>query len=177
MTALSKKLASTISATRQHTISSISGRVSRFDGIMIECSGFPATIGTLCEIQAQDGGTIIAEIIGFQNSNNLLCVHETGARIAVGARVTVKDDGHLMAIGDDVLGRVVDALGNCLDDKPEMELNDSWPMEGVKLNPLARKPVNTHLDVGVRVINSLLTVGQGQRLGIIAGSGVGRHLV
>ena len=177
MTALSKKLASTISATRQRTISSISGRVSRFDGIMIECSGFPATIGTLCEIQAQDGGTIIAEIIGFQNSNNLLCVHETGARIAVGARVTVKDDGHLMAIGDDVLGRVVDALGNCLDDKPEMELNDSWPMEGVKLNPLARKPVNTHLDVGVRVINSLLTVGQGQRLGIIAGSGVGKSVL
>ena len=177
MTALSKKLATVISATQQRTRSTISGRVSRFDGIMIECSGFPATIGTLCEIQAQDGGTIIAEIIGFQNSNNLLCVHETGARIAVGARVSVKDDGHLMAIGDGVLGRVFDALGNCLDDKPEAVLNESWPMEGVKLNPLARKPVNTHLDVGVRVINSLLTVGQGQRLGIIAGSGVGKSVL
>jgi len=177
MTALSKKLAATISATQQHTLSTVSGRVSRFDGIMIECSGFPATIGTLCEIQTQDGGTIIAEIIGFQNSNNLLCVHETGARIAVGARVRVKDDGHHIAIGDGVLGRVVDALGNYLDGKPEMALPDSWPMEGVKLNPLARKPVDTHLDVGVRVINSLLTVGQGQRLGIIAGSGVGKSVL
>ena len=68
-----------------------SGRVHRFDGHMIECDGFPATIGTLCSVTTQEGGTIIAEIIGFQNNNNLLCVHETGARISVGAEVRVKD--------------------------------------------------------------------------------------
>ena len=75
-----------------------SGRVSRFDGHMIECDGFPATIGTLCQIETQEGGHIIAEVIGFQNNNNLLCVHETGARISVGARVTVHDDGYMIRL-------------------------------------------------------------------------------
>ena len=154
-----------------------SGRVHRFDGHMIECDGFPATIGTLCSVATQEGGTIIAEIIGFQNNNNLLCVHETGARISVGAQVRVKDDGYMMAIGDGVLGRVFDSLGNCLDGSAPPDLPESWPLEGVKLNPLMRKPVDQKLDVGVRVINSLLTVGQGQRLGIIAGSGVGKSVL
>ena len=77
-----------------------SGRVSRFDGHMIECDGFPATIGTLCQIETQEGVHIIAEVIGFQNNNNLLCVHETGARISVGARVTVHDDGYMIPVGD-----------------------------------------------------------------------------
>jgi len=153
------------------------GHVHRYDGHIIECDGFPATIGTLCSIETQDGKHIIAEIIGFQNDNNLLCVHETGARISVGARVSVADDGYMMAIGEGVLGRVFDSLGNCLDGGPEPVLTQSWPLEGVKLNPLARKPVDQKLDVGVRVINSLLTVGQGQRLGIIAGSGVGKSVL
>ena len=177
MSLLSQSLIRTAQHTQHQTSIAVAGRVSRFDGVMIECSGFPATIGTLCEIEAQNGSPVIAEIIGFQNNNNLMCVHETGARIAVGARVTVKDDGATMAIGDGVLGRVFDALGNCLDDRPPAALNEQWPMDGVKLNPLARKAVDKHLDVGVRVINSLLTVGQGQRLGIIAGSGVGKSVL
>lgn len=154
-----------------------SGRVSRFDGHMIECDGFPATIGTLCRIETQEGGYIIAEVIGFQNNNNLLCVHETGARISVGARVSVQDDGYMIPVGDGLLGRVFDSLGNCLDGRSAPPLAESWPLDGVKINPLARKAVDTCLDVGVRVINSLLTVGQGQRLGIIAGSGVGKSVL
>ena len=89
---------------------------------MIECDGFPATIGTLCSVATQESGTIIAEIIGFQN-NNLLCVHETGARISV---ARVDDDGYMMAIGEGVLGRVFDSLGNsrwqCPADLPESGL-------------------------------------------------------
>ena len=153
-----------------------SGRVHRFDGHMIECDGFPATIGTLCSVATQEGDNIAAEIIGFQNNNNLLCVHETGARISVGAEVRVKDDGYKMVIGDGILGRVFDSLGNCLDGSPPPILEESWPLEGVKLNPLMRKPVDQKLDVGVG-INSLLIVGQGQRLGIIAGSGVGKSVL
>ena len=154
-----------------------SGRVSRFDGHMIECDGFPATIGTLCRIETQEGGHIIAEVIGFQNNNNLLCVHETGARISVGARVSVQDDGYMIPVGDGLLGRVFDSLGKCLDGRSAPPFAESWPLDGVKINPLARKAVDTCLDVGVRVINSLLTVGQGQRLGIIAGSGVGKSVL
>ena len=75
-----------------------------------------------------------------------------------------------------MLGRAIDALGHPLDDGPSLQLSLSWPLNG-KSNPLARRPVDKQLDVGVRVINSLLTVGQGQRIGIIAGSGVGKSVL
>ena len=95
MSVLSKKLGDLINQTGAPA-PLYSGRVHRFDGHMIECDGFPATIGTLCSVATQENGEIIAEIIGFQNNNNLLCVHETGARISVGAEVRIKDDGCLL---------------------------------------------------------------------------------
>jgi len=156
---------------------SVSGRVSRFDGHIIECDGFPATIGTLCEVDTQNGGHVNAEVIGFQNKQNLLSVHDHDAQISVGARVRIIDDGHLIQVGPGLLGRAIDALGHPLDDGPPLDLSDSWPLNGKKTNPLARRPVDQQLDVGVRVINSLLTVGQGQRIGIIAGSGVGKSVL
>ena len=177
MSLLSSRLSEAVSTHAQHDHVRMSGRVSRFDGHMIECGGFPATIGTLCRIETEGGNSAIAEIIGFQNSNNLLCVHETGARISVGAQVTVEDDGYEIPVGEGLLGRVFDALGIPLDGRGPAQLEDSWPLEGVQINPLARRSVDTPLDVGVRVINSLLTVGQGQRLGIIAGSGVGKSVL
>ena len=177
MSMLSDRLSVSVSTQIQSDPVRMSGRVSRFDGHMIECGGFPATIGTLCNIETEDGGTTVAEIIGFQNSNNLLCVHETGARISVGAQVSVEDDGYMIPVGNGLLGRVFDALGTPLDNSGSVHLNDSWPLEGIKINPLARRSIDKPLDVGVRVINSLLTVGQGQRLGIIAGSGVGKSVL
>ena len=177
MSLLSSRLSEAVSTHAQHDHVRMSGRVSRFDGHMIECGGFPATIGTLCRIETEGGNSAIAEIIGFQNSNNLLCVHETGARISVGAQVTVEDDGYEIPVGEGLLGRVFDALGIPLDGRGPAQLEDSWPLEGVQINPLAWRSVDTPLDVGVRVINSLLTVGQGQRLGIIAGSGVGKSVL
>lgn len=156
---------------------SVSGRVSRFDGQIIECDGFPATIGTLCEVDTQDGTWVNAEVIGFNNNYNILSVHDHDAQISVGARVVVSDDGHSIKVGPGLLGRAVDALGNPLDDGPPLQLDMLWPLHGKKTNPLARRPVEKQLDVGVRVINSLLTVGQGQRIGIIAGSGVGKSVL
>ena len=155
----------------------VSGRVSRFDGHIIECDGFPATIGTLCEVDTQDGTWVNAEVIGFNNNYNILSVHDHDAQISVGARVVVSDDGHSIKVGPGLLGRAVDALGHPLDDGPPLQLDMLWPLNGKKTNPLARRPVEKQLDVGVRVINSLLTVGQGQRIGIIAGSGVGKSVL
>ena len=156
---------------------SVSGRVSRFDGQIIECDGFPATIGTLCEVDTQVGTWVNAEVIGFNNNYNILSVHDHDAQISVGARVVVSDDGHSIKVGPGLLGRAVDALGYPLDDGPPLQLDMLWPLNGKKTNPLARRPVEKQLDVGVRVINSLLTVGQGQRIGIIAGSGVGKSVL
>jgi len=154
-----------------------SGRVSRYDGNTIECSGFPATIGTLCKVVTDDGNPAIAEIIGFSNGNNLAAMHQPNSRVLVGSEVVAFDDGFSIPVGPGILGRVIDALGQSLDGKLIEEVNESWPLAGEKINPLERAAVDTPLDVGVRVINSLMTVGKGQRLGIIAGSGVGKSVL
>ena len=154
-----------------------SGKVSRYDGNTIECSGFPATIGTLCKVLTDDGKPTIAEIIGFSNGNNLAAMHQPNSRVLVGSEVVAFDDGFSIPVGPGILGRVVDALGQPLDGKMIEQVNESWPLVGEKINPLERTAVQNPLDVGVRVINSLLTVGKGQRLGIIAGSGVGKSVL
>ena len=141
---------------------SISGRVSKYDGQMVECDGFPATIGSLCQIETETDMPATAEIIGFHGGHNLLSLHDFGARISVGARVVVVDDGYMIPVGEGLLGRVTDALGAPLDEMPLPALESKWPLLGKELNPLAKNPVDTPLDVGVRAINSLLTVGRGQ---------------
>jgi len=177
MAQIIQKLADELTGLHIGRPTSVSGRVSRFDGHIIECDGFPATIGTLCQVDTQGGDTVNAEVIGFQNKQNLLSVHDHDAQISVGARVVIADDGHIIKVGEGLLGRAIDALGHPLDDGPPLQLTENWPLGGKKTNPLARRPVEKQLDVGVRVINSLLTVGQGQRIGIIAGSGVGKSVL
>ena len=83
---------------------SMFGHVSRFDGQMIECGGFPANIGSLCHVETDDDEPAIAELIGFNHGNNLLSLHQFGARIRVGARVTLADDGTEVPVGDALLG-------------------------------------------------------------------------
>ncbi|MGB1036314.1 MAG: FliI/YscN family ATPase, partial [Candidatus Puniceispirillales bacterium] len=85
--------------------------------------------------------------------------------------------GHNIAVGDHLLGRVTDALGAPLDDQPISDQGDNWPLSGKPLNPLKRNPITKPLDVGIKAINGLLTVGQGQRVGIVAGSGVGKSVL
>ena len=177
MTNLANSLQADITAINESRQLSMFGHVSRFDGQMIECGGFPANIGSLCSVETDDEQPAIAEVIGFDKGNNLLSLHKFGARIRVGARVTLADDGAMVPVGDGLLGRVTDALGNPLDGGPIPRLEGRWPLMGREINPLTRKSVDTPLDVGVRAINSLLTVGKGQRIGIIAGSGVGKSVL
>ena len=109
---------------------STSGRVSRFDGHIIECDGFPATIGTLCAIDTQEGNRVNAEVIGFKDNHNLLSVHDHDAKISVGAKVVLSDNGHSIKVGPGLLGRAIDALGHPLDDGPPLQLVDGWPLSG-----------------------------------------------
>ena len=154
-----------------------SGRVNKYDGHFLECDGFPANLGSICSVATSDGAETLAEIIGFKKGNNILSMFESDTKIQSGARVSVIDEGHNVKVGNSLLGRVVDAMGTPLDGKPMGLLPEAWPLNGKFLNPLARNPVKKPLDVGVRAINSLLTVGKGQRVGIIAGSGVGKSVL
>jgi flagellum-specific ATP synthase len=154
-----------------------SGRVVRYDGLILECAGFPASPGTLCRVETEDGHGATGEIVGFADGRNLLFLDQPGARITIGSMVTRLDGGHRAAIGPAVLGRVLDAEGAPLDDLPVPLCADRVALAGEERNPLARQPVTEPLDVGVRAINATLTVGRGQRVGIIAGSGVGKSVL
>jgi len=154
-----------------------SGRVNRFDGNVIYCNPFPAPIGSLCLVKDQIGKEILAEVISFDQNHNMLAILEPSSHIVTGCEVSLHDDGRYIDIDNTLLGRVTDAFGNPLDDKPLEKINNKWPLMGKVMNPLKRNLIQKPLDVGVRAINGLLTVGQGQRLGIIAGSGVGKSVL
>ena len=155
----------------------ISGRVKKFDGNVVFCDPFPAPIGSLCLIKDTSNKNIMSEIIGFDEEHNMLAILDQSSNIVVGCRVSLFDDSGLLDIDDTILGRVTDAFGRPLDDKPNLNMKDNWPLLGKKMNPLKRKPVKDPLDVGIKVINSLLTIGRGQRVGIVAGSGVGKSIL
>ena len=154
-----------------------SGRVNKYDGHFLECDGFPANLGSICSVETSDGTDTLAEIIGFKKGNNILSMFESDTKIQSGAKVSVIDEGYDVKVGESLLGRVIDAMGNPYDGKPMGSLQETWPLNGKFLNPMSRNAVSKPLDVGVRAINSLLTVGKGQRLGIIAGSGVGKSVL
>ena len=157
--------------------SHIEGRILKFDGLLMETTGFPASPGTLAKVQTQSGEEVSAEIIGFAKGKNLLFSNEPAAAIEAGARVRVMPGGQHADVGEELLGRVIDADGQPLDSLPAPRTKDTWPLLGKLMNPLARTPVDQPLDVGVRIINAALTVGRGQRVGIVAGSGVGKSVL
>ena len=154
-----------------------SGRVNHFDGNIIYCDPFPAPIGSLCVVKDQMGKEILAEVIRFNEKYNMLAVLENSSHIVSGCEVSLKDNGRYIDVDNTLLGRVTDAFGKPLDEKPLGKIKNKWPLMGKIMNPLKRSLINKPLDVGVRVINALLSVGQGQRLGIIAGSGVGKSVL
>ena len=177
MTALNASLGGRLDAMQLARPVELTGRVMRHDGHLLACDGFPVSVGAVCAIETDTGTPALAEIIGFDRGQNLMSLYDINARVRLGARVSLRDEGRDVQVGPEVLGRVVDALGRPLDNRPLPPMADRWPLSGKEINPLARDRVATPLDVGVRVINSCLTVGRGQRLGIIAGSGVGKSVL
>lgn len=155
----------------------IEGRVLKFDGLLMETTGFPASPGTLVRVRTQNGTEAAAEVIGYAKGQNLLFCNDPSAQIEAGARVRVVPGGQHADVGPELLGRVIDAEGAPLDDLPRPATQGLWPLAGKLMNPLSRLPVDQPLDVGVRIINATLTVGQGQRIGIVAGSGVGKSVL
>ncbi|MEM6896437.1 MAG: flagellum-specific ATP synthase FliI, partial [Pseudomonadota bacterium] len=155
----------------------LSGRVLRYDGLIAECAGFHASPGTRCRVDTEDGQGVTGEIVGFANGRNLLFLDTPGARVVTNCAVHRLPDGHSVSLGEALLGRVIDADGAPLDGRPMPICTETRPLSGTEKNPLARQAVSEPLDVGVRLINSALTVGRGQRVGIVAGSGVGKSVL
>ncbi len=156
---------------------SFKSKITKFDGKIVECDSFPSPIGTVCKLFCNDGSYVTGEIIGFREKKNLIAIHEQNANLVSGSQIEVSSGSNDVKVGESILGRVVDAFGNPIDDQLELSLNEKWPINGKPTNPMKKSPIREKLDVGIKVINSLFTVGRGQRLGIIAGSGVGKSIL
>jgi flagellum-specific ATP synthase len=151
------------------------GRVSRVQGLLIESRGPQAVIGEMCRIQAPKGrGLIRAEVVGLRDEIVQLMAFEETDGIEVGSRVTALGSRLEVAVSRKLLGRVLDALGNPADGKGEIESTVLYPALASPPDPLRRRRVTERIATGVRAIDGLLAVGRGQRLGIFAGSGVGK---
>ena len=150
------------------------GQVLESVGQTIESSGPLASVGECCEIQDQFGHAHLAEVIGFRGSNVLSMPVESTEGIRFGNRVEAMGVHPEIEVGPALMGRVLNALGAPIDDGPPPAVSQALPLEGVVRRPLDRVPIRTPLGTGIRVLDGLLTVGRGQRVGIFGGSGVGK---
>ncbi|MCK4502678.1 MAG: FliI/YscN family ATPase [Desulfuromonadales bacterium] len=156
----------------------ISGKVTQIVGLVVEGYCPTATVGTLCRlIPLGDGDPVPAEVVGFRDSRALLMPLGELRGLGPGSLIQVVSDSATIPVGDHLLGRVLDALGQPLDEKPLAPCEHECPLYALPASPMARKPLVQPLDLGVRAINGLLTCGLGQRMGIMAGSGVGKSVL
>ena len=175
----------------------VSGRLTRINGLVMEASGIKLPLGSGCRVLVPGGGAVEAEVVGFNGDKLYMMPTDDVFGLAPGARVLPMEVGvprlvpgkrigprrraadrakHL-PVGDALLGRVVDGAGRPLDGQGPLATQETRSLQGRPINPLARAPIAQPLDVGIRAINALLTVGRGQRLGLFAGSGVGKSVL
>lgn len=152
------------------------GKVTQVVGLVVEGAVPGASIGTLCEIQAERGRVIPAEVVGFRNDTALMMPMGELGGIAMGSLITTRNAEATVPVGVGMLGRVFDGLGQPLDGKPPPPVDAHVPLYATPMNPLSRKPIDTPMWLGIRAIDTMLTVGRGQRVGIFAGSGVGKSV-
>lgn len=150
------------------------GRVSQVVGLVIESNGPGARVGDVCLIETQDGQAVRAEVVGFRNERVLLMPLGELSGIRAGCLVEATGECLRVPVGRQLLGRVLDGLGVPMDGKGSLESSDTYPVLGSPPNALTRSLISRPFETGVRAVDGLLTVGEGQRVGIFAGSGVGK---
>ncbi|MEO0031133.1 MAG: hypothetical protein RIS94_891 [Pseudomonadota bacterium] len=152
------------------------GVVTACDGGLLEVSGLSVPVGGQCRI-THGGGTLAAEAIGFRNGHMLMMLLGDPVLLRPGARVRPEGRPGMLPVGEAFLGRAVDGEGHPIDGGGPIGARQEWPAGGVRAGALDRSPVRESFDVGVRALNALTTFGVGQRIGIMAGSGVGKSVL
>jgi len=173
------------------------GRLTRINGLVMEASGLKLPLGSTCRIIPGSGTPVEAEVVGFSGEKVYLMPSDDVFGLAPGARVEAVDvqppgprvdfpqfkrrraidRAKQVPVGDELLGRVVDGVGRPLDNKGPLAITSTRSLQSRPFNPMMRAAIDQPLDVGIRAINSLLTVGRGQRMGLFAGSGVGKSVL
>ena len=152
------------------------GSVARTVGMTVSVAGFPAPVGALAEIQCQTGTPLMAEVIGFQDELTLLYPFRELSGVRHGNRVRLVRTARWLRVGEELLGRVLDAAGNAVDGRPQPALVERSPFHRDPPHPCTRPRIDKPLSTGVRSLDGMNTCGRGQRLGIFAGSGVGKSV-
>ncbi len=155
----------------------VEGKLTRMIGLTLEAVGCQAAVGDHCRLTTRGGESIDAEVVGFAGEKLYLMPTAQPRGLAPNARVVPMGKSDTVVVGEHLLGRVIDGAGRPLDELGALEENVRIPLHGVPINPLKRQPIHQPLDVGVRSINALMTVGRGQRLGLFAPSGVGKSVL
>jgi flagellum-specific ATP synthase len=154
------------------------GNVTQVVGLVIEANGPVAQLGCICDIHGNENEQpVMAEVLGFRENTVLMMPLEDIRSIGPGSRVVARQQKASVAVGPQLLGRIIDGLGNPIDGLGPLNADQSMPIYAVPINPLLRQRIRKPLDMGVRSINGLLSVGCGQRMGIFAGSGVGKSVL
>lgn len=153
----------------------ITGRLIRVVGLTLEAIGCRVAVGDLCQVETSTG-FIDAEVVGFEGDKIYLMPNDTIMGVLPGAKVIPKLNAKTLPLSNALLGRVIDPRGRALDGLGKIKSSGDYSA-AVKMNPLNRKAIKQPLDVGIKAINALLTVGKGQRIGLFAGSGVGKSVL
>ncbi len=154
-----------------------SGTLVRLVGLRMEARGIMAPLGACCEVTDPSGHRVEAEVVGFNDQTLYLMPFTEPQGIGPGASVRVVSHSASVCLGNDLLGRVIDGRGVPLDGKPAPRCDTRLALQGRPINPMERGPITQVLDVGVKAINGMLTLGCGQRVGLVAGSGVGKSVL
>ena len=151
------------------------GKIENIVGMSIEASGGRAAIGDICRIYSNEsGGQIPAEVVGFKNDHILLMPYANMSGISAGNFVRNTGKRLTLPVGPFLRGRVINALGQPIDGLEPFGRGDTFSIDTAYINPMTRPPIRERMEFGVKAIDSLLTIGKGQRIGIFAGSGVGK---
>ena len=153
------------------------GSVIAFDGYIVKVSSLPCIVGSLCSIENESGAIVTGEVVRIDEASVDIVPHDNSFAIAIGDKVILLEVSQKVEVGSELLGRVIDGLGKPLDQLEAPICEAKLNLNGTSINPFKRQPISEVLDVGIRNINANLTLGRGQRIGIVAGSGVGKSVL
>lgn len=159
------------------SLARVAGKLVRANGLLLESQGCQLAIGQRCQIELSDGERIDAQAVGFNREVTCLMPFKSPRGLIAGARVFPAEKSSELMIGDSWLGRVINGVGEPIDGRGRLDGDMPLQQTLQPIPPLTRKPVDSPLDVGVKAINGLLTIGKGQRVGLMAGSGVGKSVL
>jgi flagellum-specific ATP synthase len=155
-----------------------SGKVTRIVGMILEGDGPPCSVGATCSIFPLSGkDPVKAQVVGFQDNKVLLMPLGDIFGIEPGSKIEAEEDSPSFSVSPNLIGRIIDGAGEPIDGKGHIPLGVQYPLMGKHINPLKRNRINEPLNMGVRAINGLLTCAKGQRIGIMAGTGVGKSVL